>query len=193
MNSLPNLFFVGKAGAGKTYVCNYLVKNYKYTLTKFASPVYEIARDFLKMQGKDRKLLQTIGSDVGRDMFDQNLWVNRYYENFTIAKITSEKLNIPFNVVVDDCRFPEEKQLLEELGFVGIYLDVPDSIRIKRLEGRDGTAQIETLSHKSEMQLDIFKDSLIKVDSSGTLEQTYENLEQTLEFIRRERNNVKLR
>ena len=31
---------------------------------------------------------------------------------------------------------------------------------------------------------------LIKVEVSGTLEQSYENLEQTLEYIRRE-NNVK--
>ena len=187
MNLLPNFFFCGKAGVGKSYVCSYLVKKYQYTLTKFASPVYEIAKDFLNMQGKDRKLLQMIGSDVGRDMFDQNLWVNRYYENFKIAEITSQRMNIPFRVVVDDCRFPDEYQLLTELGFIGIYLEVPDEIRIKRLEGRDGTAQIETLNHKSETQLDTFKDKLIKVDSSGTLEQTYQNLEETLEYIRQEK------
>ena len=187
MNSLPNLYLTGKAGSGKTYLANYLIEKYNYNRAKMANSVYMIAEKYLGMTKKDRNLLQYLGTDIGRNGIDQSIWVNRFVDDVWIAQETAKKLyNKELKFVSDDIRFENEHLVLQESGWIGLYLDVSDELRIKRLEGRDGDACVDKLQHVSETALDDFKDELIKVDVSGTLEQSYENLEQTLEFIRKE-------
>ena len=154
-----------------------------------ANSVYMIAEKYFGMspEKKDRNLLQYLGTDVGRKQVASDIWVERFCDDVWIAQETSKGLhNKELRFVSDDIRFPNEHEVLKEAGWVGIYLEVPDELRIKRLEGRDGDACVDKLQHASETALDGFKDELIKVDVSGTLEQSYENLEQTLEYVRRE-------
>lgn len=175
---MKNIYLCGKAGAGKTYAAKYLMEKYGYVPTKFAYPVYGIAEHYFGMKEKDRKLLQVIGTDVGRKLIDTDIWVKRLMQDLTIAKLTAKEMNLPEPLFIsDDTRFPNEHKILKQHGWVGLYLEVPDEIRIKRLQGRDGTAQEQTLGHISELALDMFKDQLIAVDFSGTLEQSYTNLE----------------
>ncbi len=190
MNKSPNFYLVGKAGAGKTFLANYLIKTYGYNHAKIANSVYMIAEKYLEMDvtKKDRTLLQHLGTDVGRKKIDEEIWVNRFVDDIWIAEETAKDLyNKELKFVCDDCRFDNEHEELRANGWVGLYLDVPDEVRVKRLEGRDGDACVDRLNHESETAVDEFKDELIKVDVSGTLEQSYENLEQTLEYIRQER------
>ena len=189
----PNIYIVGKAGAGKTYLANYLIEKYQYSRAKMANSVYMIAEKYLGMnpEKKDRNLLQYLGTDIGRNGIDSDIWVNRFVDDVWIAQETSKGLyDKQLLFVSDDIRFPNEHEVLKEAGWIGIYLKVSDELRIKRLTRRDGDACVDKLQHASETALESFKDELIKVDVSGTLEQSYENLEQTLEYIRRE-NNVK--
>lgn len=186
---MRNVYFVGQAGAGKTYACNYLKRKYGYIQSKFAFPVYGIAKDYFGMKKKDRKLLQIIGTDVGREIVDSNIWVNRFVEDITIVLSVYKKLyNKDINFVSDDVRFKNEHLLLKSLGWVGIYLDVTEDVRIKRLTKRDGNAQIKTLNHSSETGLNEFKNELIRVDSSRIEEYTYQQLDKILENM--EINNV---
>lgn len=188
---LPNFYFTGKAGAGKTFLTDYLMKKYGYNRAKMANSVYMIAEKYLGMNPnkKDRDLLQVLGTDIGREQVNQDVWVKRFVDDVWIAQETSKKLyGKELKFISDDIRFPNEHEVLKEAGWVGIYLDVPDEIRITRLKGRDGDACVDKLGHASETALDGFKDDLIKIDVSGTLDQSYENLEQTLEYIRREHN-----
>jgi len=184
---LPNIYICGKAGAGKTYCANYLIKNYGYRRAKFAYPVYDIAYNYFDMKNKDRKLLQVIGTDIGRELVDSEIWVKRFIEDTFIVRKTAEKLGYPITALIsDDVRFPNESVALKKAGWIGIYLDVPDDIRIRRLGKRDGDAQVATLQHSSETLIDTFKDSLIRVDSSGTLEETYNNIEIVITNIKKE-------
>ena len=187
----PNIYMVGKAGAGKTYMANYLIKKYNYSRAKMANSVYMIAEKYLGMnpEKKDRDLLQFLGTDVGRELIEQDIWVNRFVDDVWIAKETAKGLyNKDLKFVSDDIRFPNEHKALKEAGWVGIYLNVSDEIRVERLTKRDGDACINKLEHASETALEGFKDKLIQIDVSGSLEQSYENLEQTLEHIRRTEN-----
>lgn len=178
---IKGIYFVGKAGAGKTFCSTYLQEKYGFVPSKFAHPVYGIAQNYFNMKGKDRKLLQVIGTDVGREIINPNIWVERFFQDIDIVTETYKRLyNKEVKFVSDDCRFINEHQLLKEMGWTGIYLDVPDEIRIKRLTGRDGDAQVSTLNHISETGIDAFKNDLITVDSSGTLDQTYKNIEEVL-------------
>ena len=192
MNKLPNLYLTGRAGSGKTFLANYLIKNYQFTHAKMANSVYMIAEKYLGMnpEKKDRNLLQYLGTDVGRKKIDENIWVNRFLDDVWIAKETSKDLyNKELKFISDDCRFPNENLAFKDHGWIGLYLDVSDEVRVKRLEGRDGDACVDKLEHESETALDSFKDELIKVDVSGTLEQSYQNLEEVLEYIRKEKLN----
>ena len=183
-DQLPSVYFVGKAGAGKTYSANYLKEKYHFVQSKFAYPVYNLAYNYFDMKGKDRKLLQFIGTDVGRASIRDNIWVDRFKEDIQIVQETYKRLyNKHIHFVSDDVRFPNEHQALRELGWLGIFLDSPDDIRVRRLTGRDGDAQVNTLNHCSETSIDLFKHELIQVDSSGSLDETYANIERVLNSL----------
>ena len=181
MKKIPNIYFVGKAGAGKTFGAKHIIKKYGSIPSKFAYPVYNLAYNYFDMQVTDRKLLQIIGTDIGRTKVSNDIWIKRFQEDLFIVKNTYKKLyNKEIKFVSDDVRFKNEHELLKNLGWLGLYLDVSDEIRIKRLIGRDGDAQIKTLKHSSETAIDTFKDELVKVDSSGTLEETYANIDKVI-------------
>ena len=178
---LPNIYFVGKAGAGKTYSAKHLIRKYKYRQAKFAFPVYNLAYNYFDMKDKDRKLLQVIGTDIARQLLNSEIWVNRFIQDTFIVRKTAEKLGYSINALVcDDVRFANEHLALKKAGWIGIYLDVSDDIRVKRLAGRDGDAQVTTLKHSSETSIDLFKDDLIKIDGSGTLRDTYRQINKIL-------------
>ena len=127
---VPNIYFVGKAGAGKSYACQHVIEKYGYALYKFAGPVYNIAKEQFGMVKKDRKLLQIVGK-TGRAI-DPNTWLNLFHKSIK---------NEVAPICCDDCRFINEHEFLKQIGFVGVYLKVSPEIRITRLTKRDGTAQ----------------------------------------------------
>jgi len=87
VKNLPNIYFVGKAGCGKTYSAKFMIEKYGYGVAKFAYPVYMIAEKYFGMKEKDRKLLQVIGTDAARDQIDSEIWVNRFWEDMQIIKL----------------------------------------------------------------------------------------------------------
>jgi len=183
-DKLPSLYFVGKAGSGKSYCAKFMTEKYGYRVAKFAYSLYMIAEKYFDMQRKDRRLLQVIGTDAGRDMIDPDIWVNRFEEDMRMVQITSARLGIPLpKFVMDDCRFTNEHKILQKIGFRGIYLNVSDEKRKERLVGRDGLSQEDTFNHRSETMVDLFKDDLIQLDASGDIEDTYKKLNIILEYL----------
>ena len=182
---MKNIYLVSPAGCGKTYCSNYLCEYHGYKPAKMALGVYSIAQFYFKMTDKDRKLLQFIGTEAGRERLDNNIWVKRCIEDCNIAQYTSRKLfHKTINFVLDDCRFKNEHNKLKSKGWVGIYLNVPDEIRKQRLIKRDGKTQEECFNHPSEREMEEFKDELIQVDASGTLEEMYNNIDKVLEDLK---------
>jgi len=193
VENLPNIYFVGKAGSGKTYSAKFMIKKYGFEVAKFAYPVYMIAEKYFGMKEKNRRLLQIIGTESARDQINSEIWVERFKEDMTIVRLTSKILNLPLpKFVMDDCRFPNEHKILQELGFVGIYIDVSDEKRKFRLVGRDGTAQENTLNHSSETLIDTFKDELVRVDGNGELEESYVHLNDLLQSLATKEESFKV-
>jgi dephospho-CoA kinase len=172
-----NVYFAGKAGSGKTAICEHFKKVYGFKQVKMAYPVYHLCEDYLGMVGKDRQLLQFLGTDVGREMVNPDIWVNRMKEDIFIVSATADRLyGQKLKFVSDDVRFPNEHEAFKSMGWVGIYLDVPDEVREQRLMGRDGSAQKEFAGHASETSIDLFKSELIRVDASRTKEEVLEDI-----------------
>ena len=103
----------------------------------------------------NREVLQVIGTDIFRTMFDNNIWANAPFN-----KDWSE-----YNVVIlTDCRFPNEKQAVEDRGGMVI-----------RLERDTGLVD----SHISETALDEV-DFKHKYSNNGSFEDLKEYLWKTI-------------
>lgn len=178
---MRNIYLCGKAGAGKTAACNYIISKYGMVNARVSAPMYDLAYRYFGMKEKDRKLLQVLGTDVARKMISSSIWIERLLEDLYIVEKTREIMDMPkINFIVDDCRFLNEHNAFKSNCWLGIYLYAPEEIRIKRLVGRDGDAKVELLNHETESSIDVFKDELVQVDASGTLEEMYNNIEKVI-------------
>lgn len=183
-----NIGFAGPGGSGKTYVARYMMEKYGCIQGKLALPLYSCAEFYMGMSKtlKDRGLLQKMG-DIGRTHISKDIYINRFLEDsYIIQETYKEKHNKEVNFVLDDVRYANEVKALKEAGWILIYLNVSPEVRKQRLIGRDGVTQEETLSHASETEMETFKDQLLQLNAEGTLAQTYQNLEELLEYIRQE-------
>lgn len=131
----PRVSAVGLSGwarAGKDSVASVLVENYGYTRVSFADPMREALRrlspsiqvgemsnislatavsglgwEELKEVSPDiRGLMQRMGTEVGREMFGENFWVD----------LAIDRIPDGSKVVFADVRFPNEAQAIKQLG-----------------------------------------------------------------------------
>lgn len=127
-NFPPVVAFTGQAGAGKSTATRYLVERHGYTLVKFAGPLKDMMRAIglaedqiegdLKetptrlLQGKTpRQAMQALGTEWGRDLIGKDFWT--FLWEHRALQVLDERDG---RVVVDDCRFPNEAQLIRRLG-----------------------------------------------------------------------------
>jgi hypothetical protein len=99
----------------------------------FAAPIKAMCREILPLgadlpENKEnpaygllgvspRRIWQTLGTEWGRDLIHPDLWVEivRRQINTTTAK----------TIIFDDCRFPNEAEMIHELGGKVIHIDNP--------------------------------------------------------------------
>lgn len=127
--------FSGLKTSGKSTAANHLVKLYGAERISFAQPIREMLA-VLGLSSADmsvgkekphpvlggntpRFAMQTLGTQWGREMIDQRLWLNILAARVCAAK-DAGKL-----VVVDDVRFPNEVELIREIGGIIIHIERP--------------------------------------------------------------------
>lgn len=127
--------FTGLAGSGKSTAAKYLVEHHGFTRVRFAGPLKDMMRALglteAEIEG-DRKetpcdllggktprfAMQTIGTEWGRDIVAQDLWIRAF--NASLAKVPA---GVP--VVVDDARFPNEADAIVAAGGVLVRIVRP--------------------------------------------------------------------
>jgi hypothetical protein len=117
----------GYARSGKDTVADHLITQFGFAKYSFAAPMKEAMyrlnpkignefgyKDAVDHYGLDvaktmfpeiRRLLQVFGTEVGREMFGENFWVN-----LALGKVRS------FHAVVSDVRFPNEADAIRAKG-----------------------------------------------------------------------------
>jgi hypothetical protein len=121
----------GYARSGKDTAADHLISSYGFTKYSFAAPMKEAMyrlnpivnsdtigpfryKSLVDVYGLDsakesnpeiRRLLQVFGTEVGRDMFGENFWVD--------LTLNSIKEN---NVVISDVRFKNEADAIKSVG-----------------------------------------------------------------------------
>lgn len=106
--------------------------------------IISVFDDYEVVEGKNRALLQCVGTDVLREI-EETVWAD-----YLIRKTREHE-----NVVVDDVRFRNEFDAFKEDGWTMVLCAVPDDVRAKRLEACYGRPLTEEeASHPSERDLD---------------------------------------
>jgi len=100
-----------------------------------------------KTVGSHRELLQFVGTDVGRDLIDPEIWT-------TVFANKAEELG---RVVTPDARFPNERKLVNQLGGTNILIKRPDN-------------EIVENSHSSENSLGEEGEYDFIINNNGTIE-----------------------
>jgi len=126
MAQLISLF--GPQQVGKSTTADSMVETLGYTKLSFADPLYAMAAVLADMSVKNlrkidkeepreefegqtlRRVLQTLGTEWGRDIIGRELWCN------TCLRKAEALLDAGDKVVIDDCRFQNEYQGLRGLG-----------------------------------------------------------------------------
>lgn len=157
-STLPPIIglYSASAGSGKSEVARILAYNWDYELVKFAAPLKGMARGLLASMGFDvneveemvegdlketvipgfetvtpRRIMQTLGTDWGREAIDNDLWV-------TVAISKARKIiEQGGRVVIDDCRFANEFDAIRAAGGSIYEVSRPNPSRemISRYEG----------------------------------------------------------
>lgn len=134
MTSKVNLIgLCGLAKSGKSTIADYLVKEFGYKRIKFADPLKDMLRalglSYQEIEG-DRKEdsckllggksprfgMQSLGTEWGRNLISPDIWVDIWEHRVMEARKTKTP------VVVDDCRFQNELDVLKRLGGLSITI-----------------------------------------------------------------------
>lgn len=136
----------GPAGSGKSFCAYALMGCWHFRLAKFADPLKDMVKvvmraagmstgaihECIEGMGKDlpchalmgrtpRHAMQTLGTEWGRDQIDPDFWAR-------LAMIRVRKmLEEGSSVVIDDVRFANEAQLIEDFGGRVIAVNRPAS------------------------------------------------------------------
>jgi len=113
----------GRKGCGKSSVANIFRDRLGYEILSFASPIKDMLRVLglgdaelndptikeipLDEYGKSpRELMQILGTEFGRELVSQNIWVRALEKRIEDGK----------NYVIDDVRFPNEAAMIHARG-----------------------------------------------------------------------------
>jgi len=157
--------FSGKAGSGKDVSVKYLIDKYGGKKISFSKPIYDIlyyAQNICGFkQEKDRKFLQWIGTEWGRNI-NPDIWVE-----LAVKNLPKED-----NIYVSDVRFLNEFYILKKKGFISIKI-----IRNNyNYNNRVGSGDV---NHISENDLDKLKDREYDyiIHNNSSLQLLYEKLD----------------
>lgn len=157
------------AGSGKSTVAKWLEEERGYTIVPFAQTLKEMLIPMLKAMGYDqadaedlvfkhkqvvvpsaevsvRHMLRTLGTEWGRSCIHPDIWLRCW----------SERIKHFDKVVVDDCRFRNEAQLIKNLGGELWYVERPGIPK--------------SFEHSSEGSLNDYEDFDCAVFNDGAIE-----------------------
>jgi len=177
---------LGKKGHGKDTVSDYLVENYGFEKEALATPLKNACREIFNFTDeqlytnlkeevdpywgiKPRIILQWLGTDVLRKEInkiipgiDDNIWIN----SLILKYKNKQKDNPNLDMVVSDCRFPNEIRELHKLGCIIIKINRP--------------SLVNNDEHESEKNIDLIKDYDYEIINDGTLDELYDKIDKIM-------------
>lgn len=177
MKDVKLIMVSAKQGGGKSTLCDGLEKVLPNVgRTRFAKVLYEIHDAVLKIMRDygfnmtlDKRLLQLIGTEWGRNHVHNEVWVMCFRAQIDKLKAEGKEF-----IICDDLRFRNE---FDAFDCIKIRLECPEEVRKTRCsQWRDAT------THQSEIDLDQWVDKFdLVIDTSTASEE--ETLHKAISFI----------
>lgn len=124
-----------------------------------------------------RLMLQLIGTEGGRDLINNNIWVNSLFSNYKpYSAKGSDYEEYESKWIITDMRFPNEMQAVKERE--GITIRVNRMFHAPITLG-NGISEIDTDQHPSETALDNAEFDYV-IDNNGTIEELIEKVRKIL-------------
>lgn len=140
-SDLPMIGVAGRARSGKDTIVRHLVANYGYVQQSFAEPLRKfvcelvgidrraldyVKEDVVKWLGKSpRQMLQTLGTEWGRSMVNENIWI---LVGMDSAERTQRHAGKPS--AFSDVRFENEADAIRQRGGRIIHVVRPDALEV---------------------------------------------------------------
>ena len=194
MNTNMNSNIIGlcaKKRAGKDTLTHHLIENYGYVRYAFADPLKNACREIFLLNNEQmdgslketfddrwgvspRVLFQRIGTEMFREKLTNvfpemesianNLWVYRFEQWYK----EQLKENPNLKVVITDCRFPNEIDVIKRLN--GIIIKI------------DRNSKTNNDSHASEKNIDNIKGDYL-LENNTTIEEYYQKMDELMSVI----------
>lgn len=166
----------GKAGVGKDTLADKIIERYGGVKLGFADSIKNACKELFQLsheqlhireekEKKDprwdkspRELMQILGTDLLRNHFDENIFIKSTLERIKKLSIKNEI------IIVSDCRFENETQMIRNLNGIIIHLTRP---KVKHIN-----------NHISENTLKIFVKDIELINNSSI-----ENLIEKIKMI----------
>lgn len=179
MNTFENIEIIGvsgKLGSGKNYITENILFNLltpkKTVMLAFADhlKIEVIAKDnieyervFIKKDTESRTKLQKRGTEEGRNVYGENIWINTIQQWMRV--FTERGIE---RVIIIDVRFKNEADFIKSIGGTLIHVNAPDRTQQKYIEETNNNhSEIELIkNHTSETDLDNYKKFDFEIDNT---------------------------
>lgn len=156
--------FAGKLGSGKNYLAEKVfMKMLEEKPTVLLCFADQIKIDVIYKKGIDRdkcwiqkdeatrRIMQTVGTEEGRDVFGKDIWINNLKEWMIMHAFRGVK-----RIIVTDMRFKNEFDFIKSIGGICIQVNAPkrNSNALDRESKGDATKRAILEAHSSETDLD---------------------------------------
>jgi hypothetical protein len=203
---------LGLKGSGKDTIGNYLIENYNFEKIAYAGALKDaicciFGWDRNMMEGateesrewrekvdeywgfSPREMMQRIGTDLFRKQIKDDIWIKSL--KLKLEKMTQGPFKMKTNVVITDCRFNNEIDLIKEKGGIIILVERehPSWINIiddyksgKTTEDVAVSLLQKTGIHESEWRCYLYNDIDYYVKNTGTLEDLKNKIKMIFKF-----------
>lgn len=176
---------ISPAGGGKDFIADYLVREYGFTRYAFADNVKKVAKQWFPEQyesdTKPRALLQKLGTDFRE--INPEVWINAMFAD--IDKEDKERKSLLLaeeNIVVTDCRLPNEYEALKARGFNFFRINVSEDTRLLRMIDRGDLFSEDDLKHHTESYYDTFECDYF-IQNDGDAKSTFTQVDQVVDML----------
>jgi hypothetical protein len=190
---------LGLKGSGKDTIGNYLIENYNFEKIAYAGALKDaiccvFGWDRNMMEGatdesrkwreetdpywgfSPREMMQRIGTDLFRKQIKDDIWIKS-------LKLKLEKMTQ--NVVITDCRFNNEIDVIKEKGGIIIlvereppsWINIIEDYKARKLTEEETVYLLQkTGIHESEWRCYLYSDIDYYVKNTGSIEELYNKL-----------------
>ena len=197
---------LGLKGAGKDTIGNYLIDNYNFEKIAYAGALKDaicciFGWDRTMMEGSTeesrkwreevdpywgfspREMMQKIGTDLFRKQIKDDIWIKSL--KLKLEKMTQGPFKMKNNVVITDCRFKNEIDVIKEKGGIIILVEKDAPSWIKYVEDyKTGKITEEEAAqnlqntgiHESEWRCYLYNDIDYYIKNTGSIEELYDKI-----------------